>query len=108
MTVFIDREFTEQTVLIDGHSFHNCRFERCNVIYSGGPLPRLVGVGFHECEFAFDGPAANAVDLLRGWLHPRSGLRSIALMILGMAGMDNEIAEEPNPGGEVGAGRAQS
>jgi hypothetical protein len=31
-------------VLIDNHQFQNCTFERCTLVYSGGPF------GFDECE----------------------------------------------------------
>ncbi len=36
-----ERKFSNETVVIDGTSYQNCSFDRCKIIYRGGPT-RLV------------------------------------------------------------------
>jgi hypothetical protein len=46
MTTCESRQFTEETVTIDGQVFLRCHFERCLLVYRGGDLP-----GFSDCLF---------------------------------------------------------
>ena len=39
-----EKTFVGKRILVDNHQFRNCRFERCVLIYSGGPF------GFDGCE----------------------------------------------------------
>lgn len=65
------KAFVGERVLVDNHQFRNCSFERCVLIYSGGPF------GFDGCdidnatELSLTGPAMRAA-LLWGYLQKRS------------------------------------
>ena len=49
-----------QWVIVDNHSFENCKFVRCHLVYSGGPF------AFHECEIGFEVSLSLSGSALRG------------------------------------------
>jgi hypothetical protein len=53
------------TVYVDGQFYHNMRFENCQMIYSGGPLPTLLGNQFVNCTWLMQGAASQTLDYLR-------------------------------------------
>ena len=40
-----NRVFEGERLVIDNHQYHRCSFQRCTLVYAGGPF------GFSECDF---------------------------------------------------------
>jgi hypothetical protein len=66
MTVKRGLTFTERdSVATDGIHFIECRFERANLVYSGGDHPRFERCAFSNASWTFAGAALRTVELLR-------------------------------------------
>jgi hypothetical protein len=59
-----DRNFTKEAVVLDGKTFVNCRFEDCELIYSGGRPFLFENTSADECTLSFVGRAENTVQTL--------------------------------------------
>ena len=58
--------FTERdSVATDGVTFIDCRFERANLVYSGGEHPRFDRCAFSNATWEFAGAALRTVGLLQ-------------------------------------------
>ena len=64
MVKYEKKEFSDVSIVIDGNEYIECRFSRCEIIFAGGSLPRLIKNSFDSCRFAFDGPAARAIQFM--------------------------------------------
>lgn len=60
-----DSTYQDSEVPLDGHEYVRCRFLRCRLVYSGGPLPTLLGNHIDDSRFVLAGPAALTAGLLR-------------------------------------------
>ncbi len=65
MASFVKETFTDQTIVLDGNSYTNCKFFNCQLIYEGGTLPVLKKNLFDSCVFDFEGPSKRTLDYLR-------------------------------------------
>jgi hypothetical protein len=52
-------------VFVDGVHFIECRFNKCELVYSGGNIPSFIGCEFIECGFAFSASASNTVNYMK-------------------------------------------
>lgn len=57
--------FNHETVYLDGEMFADCEFRQCRMVYSGGQPPAFDGCKFHDCDWRFDGEAANTLAHLK-------------------------------------------
>ncbi|MEO6340657.1 MAG: hypothetical protein ABIO39_11495 [Caulobacteraceae bacterium] len=57
--------YNHQTVVLDGENFSNCEFAACRLVYSGGEPPKLESCRFTDCEWKFEGPAADTLASLK-------------------------------------------
>ena len=64
-----NKKYTDEVVELDGNEYVNCNFTRCQLIYSGGALPRFDTCGFDASPFNFQKGAGNALHLLRELYH---------------------------------------
>lgn len=64
MAKYEKKPFRDQSIVLDGNEYIGCRFERCEIIFTGGSLPKLIGNHFDDCRYTFDGPAARTVQLM--------------------------------------------
>ena len=64
MPTYEKRSFVDQAMVIDGNEYTDCRFERCELIFTGALLPKLVRNHFQDCKYTFDGPAARTVQFM--------------------------------------------
>ncbi len=64
MARYENQTFTDRTVLIDGHQFVGCRFERCTIEFRATALPQLINCHFENCRWAFMGHAADTVRFM--------------------------------------------
>lgn len=58
------RHFKNERVEIDGKRFTSCKFENCELIYSGGDVEFGPGCVVDDCRPEFSGPARRTVLLL--------------------------------------------
>jgi hypothetical protein len=58
------KTYRDQTVVLDGNEFAHCVFENCTLEYQGVKPVNLSGNTLNNCQWAFKGPAANAVQFM--------------------------------------------
>ena len=63
-------------VALDGKTFIDCEFQNAQLVYKGGAQPGFANCRFIQSRFEFTEAAANTVNLLRGMLQARSGMRT--------------------------------
>ena len=84
--------FTERdTVATDGVTFVDCRFERADLVYSGGEHPRFERCAFSNATWTFAGAALRTVGLLQAINGSPGGSAFIADLL-------TPAAAEPKPG----------
>jgi uncharacterized C2H2 Zn-finger protein len=64
LMTFEKQNFQNETVELDGHTFVNCTFRRCVMVFSGTTEMSLTGCRFEEVEWEFGGPAARVLSFL--------------------------------------------
>lgn len=64
MGIHIGETYHDVSVVLDGNTYNDCIFTRCNMSYSGVLPVGLVGCTFSECEWAFNGPALETMKFL--------------------------------------------
>ena len=69
-----NRRFSCEAVVLDGKEFVGCRFDRCELLYSGGPPFFFEESSLDDCKLSFVGRAENTVHALAA-MH-RFGMRS--------------------------------
>ena len=57
--------FTKETVRLDGETFTSCEFKACRLIYAGGEAPRFEDCSFDDCDWRFEGGAADTLELMK-------------------------------------------
>jgi hypothetical protein len=72
-----NQTFTSTDVRLDSRSFENCVFDKCTMIYRGGPLPLLVGCSFRNCQWLFEGPALQTLKLLSTFHRAGGGFTAV-------------------------------
>jgi hypothetical protein len=65
MAKYDQEDFVDDTVNIDGNWYIACRFTRCRLVYSGGPLPTLQSCSYWDCEWELAEQAGRVLILLR-------------------------------------------
>lgn len=85
--------FTDQDVVLDFGEFHDCRFERCNLILHGHAPPTMVGNHVIDCRWSLAGPAANTVSFMAA-LYQQGGL---AKDLIEQTFQDIRRGKESNP-----------
>lgn len=69
MTDYEGQTFTNEQIHLDGNSYTNCYFENCNLIYSGGELPNLVGNELVQTTMSFGESASRTIQFMRAIYH---------------------------------------
>lgn len=59
-----DETFSEVTIYLDGSSFYDCTFERCDIVFSGVLPSTLNNPRFVDCRWQVVGPAQTAIGFL--------------------------------------------
>jgi hypothetical protein len=60
---------TDTTEVIDGNRYVECRFEKCKMIYRGGPIPQISGCHFENCTWHFEDAAERTLLFMRQLYH---------------------------------------
>lgn len=68
MTKFENRDFVGKEIVLDGHSYKNCRFDSCTLVYSadisstGEFMGNTIAL---NCQFHFRGAAGDTVNFMK-------------------------------------------
>jgi hypothetical protein len=70
MATYVNKKFVNERMDVDASSFEKCRFEKCQIVYSGGDSTQMSGCTFDDqCTFGLDGPASRTLTYLHGMYH---------------------------------------
>lgn len=69
MAEYRDKTFTNQDLVVSGHTFSGCTFDGCRLIYTGVGDCELIASTMRKCRWAFDGPAASTMQFLAQLYH---------------------------------------
>jgi hypothetical protein len=64
-----DKTFTESRQLVDGNRYTNCKFDRCAIVYGGGPIPHLIDCTLDNCSWHFEDAAERTLAFLHHLYH---------------------------------------
>jgi hypothetical protein len=78
--------FRNAIIQVDGHKYRGCRFEDCQLVYSGGALPSMVGCEFHRCRWNLDDAAGRTLRLMKAMVERGGAMRALVERSLGIAG----------------------
>jgi hypothetical protein len=59
-----NKTFEDETILLDGETFENCKFIRCRLSYAGGQQPAMLNCDFVPQTWQFTGAATNTISFL--------------------------------------------
>lgn len=65
VTLIAERDFVDESVLIDGRNFNSCKFTRCELVYRGTHPIAMKSCRFDGCMWVFEGPAGSTIKMLR-------------------------------------------
>ncbi len=65
----VGETLTEQTIVIDGNRYTECRFENCTLIYRGGLIPTIGKCHFENCQWQFEDSAERTLLFLKQLYH---------------------------------------
>jgi len=69
--------FADQRIELHGRTFHDCTFERCELVFDGDRPPTLQDNRFLDTVFVFTGPATRTLYLLSNIYHAGDGGREV-------------------------------
>lgn len=69
--------FTGERIALHGKSFHNCTFERCELVFDGDRPPTFKDNRFVDTVFVFTGAATRTLYLLSNIYHAGEGGREV-------------------------------
>jgi hypothetical protein len=62
---FNDRQFANALEVVDGNQYHDCKFEKCKIVYRGGGVPSIGNCSFDDCTWHFEEAAVRTLIFLR-------------------------------------------
>ena len=62
---FKERDFSNATELMDGNTYHTCKFEKCHLVYRGGAIPSIENCQFHDCTWQFENAAERTLTFMK-------------------------------------------
>lgn len=65
MSKFKDKDFSGQSVTLDGNSYEDCKFSNATLTYAGGVPPELIRCDCGGASIGFTGSAQNTGLFLR-------------------------------------------
>jgi hypothetical protein len=85
--------FKNAIVHVDGKSYRECRFERCQLVYSGGELPSLVDCEFLRCRWTLEGAGARTLRLMKAMVERGGSMRELVERSLGLTARPGPIPD---------------
>lgn len=77
MAEFVDRQFKDRELQLDGNVYKRCSFDDCKLIFSGGLLPIMDGCTFGNNRWNYAGAADRTLLYLRSLYHAGEGFRTM-------------------------------
>jgi hypothetical protein len=59
------QRFVGERIILDGHSYDGCTFERCELVFNGAAPTVLTNNDIIDCTWRFEGSAALTLAFLR-------------------------------------------
>jgi hypothetical protein len=84
------------TEVIDGNHYRDCRFENCELVYTGGDIPHITGCQFDNCSWHFDGAAERTLLFMRQMYHGM-GAGGVQLIEGTLNALRQPISQDPRP-----------
>jgi hypothetical protein len=72
-----DQTFNGERIELHGKSFHQCTFEKCELVFDGDRPPTFKDNRFVDTVFVFTGPATRTLYLLSNIYHAGEGGREV-------------------------------
>ena len=57
--------YNHETVALDGEIYSGCEFRDCRLVYAGGEPQQFTDCKFHNCEWKFEGAAAQTLAAMK-------------------------------------------
>ncbi|HTE53657.1 MAG TPA: hypothetical protein VK698_22535 [Kofleriaceae bacterium] len=57
--------FVDERIILDGHTYDGCTFERCELVFNGAAPTVLTNNSIVDCTWRFEGSAAVTLAFLR-------------------------------------------
>jgi hypothetical protein len=73
MATFAERQFQDETVVLDGNEYRACQFHKCRMVYRGGEFSQLIDCNCSECVWGFEDAAGRTIAFMRAIYHSGSG-----------------------------------
>ncbi|HDX4047749.1 TPA: hypothetical protein ROG05_000086 [Enterobacter soli] len=64
MSKIVGKTYTNQRVVLDGKAYEECSFVSCSIVYTGNGSISLINNTFTDCNWSFEGAAANTLQFL--------------------------------------------
>ncbi len=59
------KTFVGERIILDGHTYDGCTFERCELVFNGAAATTLTNNSIIDCTWRFEGSAALTLAFLR-------------------------------------------
>jgi hypothetical protein len=70
-------QFSGGIVELDNNDFDHCSFTNVKLVYRGTGPVQLKSCEIVDCDFTFDGAAANTLLLIKAMCNPNSGFQQL-------------------------------
>lgn len=74
---FLDKNFKNERIELDGKAFHNCEFENCELVFSGDRPPTFSDNRYVDSVFVLTGNATRTMYLLSNIYHAGEGGKQV-------------------------------
>lgn len=62
---FVKQAFANERIILDYNEFDHCVFTTCTLVYRATGAVQLVNCAFDNCQWVFEGPAADAIQFMQ-------------------------------------------
>ena len=95
----VGKTVSNETEVIDGNHYEECRFENCKMIYRGGEIPRITRCQFEDCKWHFEDAAERTLLFMRQLYHGMGpgGMQLIESTITQLRQPSPPDPDEPKP-----------
>ena len=76
------KTFQDERIILDGHTYDGCTFERCELVFFGAAVTTLTNNHMIDCTWRFEGNAALTLAFLRALAE--GGAEEMVLNTLGL------------------------
>lgn len=66
---YIEKNFVNETLPLDGNTFERCKFTNCILDYSGGKPPVMINCNLTGTSFSFSDQASDTIAFMTAMYH---------------------------------------